>query len=168
MPNVFEPEFEPEEDYPDGFGGRYQQVGKAAGATHLGASLYEVDPGQALCPYHWHAANEEMLIVLAGKPILRTPEGERELAEGELVSFARGEEGAHTVYNRGEAPVRVLVVSEMNEPEVAVYPDSGKVLARQQAPGSPATGLRKLFRISDEVDYWEGELEPDGGRGGDD
>jgi hypothetical protein len=55
--------------------------------------------------------------------------------------------------------VRVLVVSEMNEPELAVYPDSGKVLARQQAPGRPATGLRKLFRIADEVDYWDGEVQ---------
>lgn len=162
MANVFEPDFEPGGDYPDGFRGRHARVGRDAGATHLGASVYEIDPGQSLCPYHWHAANEEMVIVLGGTPVLRVPDGERELAEGEMVSFPRGERGAHTLYNRTESPVRVLLLSEMNEPEVAVYPDSGKVMAREQAPGTPATGVRMLFRMKDEVDYWEGELDPGG------
>ncbi len=161
MANVFEPQFDPG-DYPDGFRGRHARTGHEAGAVHLGASVYEVDPGQSLAPYHWHAANEEMLVVLSGEPTLRTPDGERTLVAGEMVSFPRGEEGAHGVYNRTDSPVRVLLLSEMNEPEVAVYPDSGKVMARQQAPGTPATGLRMLFRASDQVDYWDGELDRDG------
>jgi uncharacterized cupin superfamily protein len=164
VPNVFEPDLERDDEDPEEFRTRYARLGRAAGATHLGATLYELDPGQALCPYHWHAANEEMLIVFAGEPTLRTPEGERRLAAGDLVSFPRGEQGAHTVYNRSEAPVRVLMLSEMNEPEVAVYPDSGKVMARQQAPGAEAVGLRALFRLADQVDYWDGET---GRRGGD-
>jgi uncharacterized cupin superfamily protein len=160
MANVFDPEFEPEEEMPSGYAGRGAETGRDAGAQRLGASLYEIPPGNSVCPYHWHAANEEMLIVLAGRPTLRTPEGERELAEGDMVAFPVGERGAHTVSNNSEAPIRILIVSEMNEPEVAVYPDSGKVMARQQAPGSPATGLRALFRLEDEVDYWDGEVEP--------
>ena len=162
MPNVFEPEFETDVDpqkWPKGYEGRYAPVGKPAGAERLGASLYEVPPGNSTCPYHWHAGNEEMLIVISGTPTLRTPDGERTLAEGELVAFPVGERGAHTVINRTDEPIRVLIVSEMNEPEVCVYPDSGKVMARQQAPGTPATGLRALFRLEDEVDYWEGEVE---------
>jgi uncharacterized cupin superfamily protein len=158
VPNVFEPDLQRDDGYPDGFRGACAKVGRDAGAAHLGATVYEVDPGQALCPYHWHAANEEMLIVLRGEPTLRTPEGERELSEGEVVSFPRGEKGAHAVYNRGGAAVRVLILSEMREPEVAVYPDSGKLMARQEAPGSPARGVRALFRLSDAVDYWDGEL----------
>ena len=53
--------------------GRQRAAGRAA--------LYELPPGQALCPYHAHAANEEMLIVLAGRPSLRVADGWRELAE---------------------------------------------------------------------------------------
>lgn len=167
MANVFDPEWEAEvdaEDWPAGYEGRCASVGRLAGSERLGASLYEVPPGNSSCPYHWHAANEEMLIVLRGRPTLRTPEGERGLAEGELVSFPVGERGAHKVRNDTEEPVRVLIVSEMNDPEVAVYPDSGKVLARQQAPGKPATGVRAMFRLADAVDYWQGELEPEEGR----
>ena len=163
MPNVFEPEWEAgeEEDWPQGYAGHFSQVGKAAGSQQLGASLYETPPGNSTCPYHWHAASEEMLVVVSGRPTLRTPEGERELAEGEVVAFPVGEQGAHTVINNTDEPTRILIVSEMNAPEVAVYPDSGKVMARQQAPGTEATGIRAIFRFEDAVDYWDGEIEED-------
>ena len=165
MANVFEPEWEADEvEWPAGYDGRFAQVGKVSGSESLGASIYETPPGNSLNPYHWHAANEEMLIVLAGTPTLRTPDGERELAEGEVVAFPVGEQGAHKLINRSDDPTRVLIVSEMNAPDVCVYPDSGKVMAREQAPGTKSTGLRALFRLEDEVDYWEGEVEPEGNR----
>ena len=163
MANAFEPEFEsaPQEGWPPGYAGSFARVGREAGAQRLGATVYEVPPGNSVCPYHWHAANEEMLIVLSGRPTLRTPDGERELAPGEVVAFPVGEQGAHKVANRSEEPVRVLIVSEMRAPEVAGYPDSGKVMVRAQPPGTPATGLRAIFRQADGVDYWEGEVQGD-------
>ena len=163
MANAFEPVFEPDEPSPLGFTGRHARIGRAAGSERLGASIYELLPGQSVCPYHWHAANEELLIVLRGTPSLRTPQGIHELAEGEVVAFPVGEEGAHKVSNEGSEPARVLVVSEMNAPDVCVYPDSNKVMARQQAPGTPATGLRVLFRLEDEVDYWDREVDEEEG-----
>jgi uncharacterized cupin superfamily protein len=156
--NILEPALEDVEG-PPGYAGRGAEIGKQAGAQHLGASLYEVMPGNSTCPYHWHAANEELLIVLSGIPTLRTPEGERDLVRGEIVSFPIGEGGAHKLTNNSDEPTRLLMVSEMNEPEVAVYPDSGKVMARQQAPGTPPTGVRAIFRFDDGVDYWDGETE---------
>ncbi len=160
MANVFEPEWEAgDKEWPAGYDGRFAQVGRVAGSESLGASIYETPPGNSLNPYHWHAANEEMLVVISGRPTLRTPDGERELAEGEVVAFPVGERGAHKLINRTDEPTRVLIVSEMNAPDVCVYPDSGKVMAREQAPGTQATGLRALFRLEDEVDYWEGEAE---------
>jgi uncharacterized cupin superfamily protein len=155
---ILDPDFEAVEE-PPGYVLRGAQVGKEAGAQHLGITLYELPTGNSVSPYHWHAANEELLIVLGGTPSLRTPEGERELPEGEVVSFPVGERGAHKVTNNAGPPARMLIASEMNEPEVAVYPDSGKVMARQQAPGSPATGVRAIFRFEDGIDYWEGEVE---------
>jgi len=158
--NVFEPDFE-EQDR-EGFTHRRARVGRHAGAERLGASLYEIPPGQATFPYHWHAANEEMLIVLRGRPSLRTPDGWRELAEGEVVAFGTGPRGAHQVQNRTAETVRLLLVSEMIAPEVCGYPDSGKVSAATRAPGSPADPeeLFGFFRREDEVDYWEGEPAP--------
>jgi uncharacterized cupin superfamily protein len=161
--NVFDPELEPGGDEPPGFRTLGASVGRQAGAHHLGASLYELPPGEALCPYHWHEANEEMAIVLTGRLSVRTPAGWRELVPGEVVSFPRGREGAHQMANRGDEPARVLMVSEMNEPELVVYPDSDKAGVRSQAPGSPRTDDEILlrFRFEDAVDYWEGERPPD-------
>ncbi|HZQ65985.1 MAG TPA: cupin domain-containing protein [Gaiellaceae bacterium] len=127
-------------------------VGRRVGGELLGASLYELEPGNRLWPYHTHHANEEWMIVLRGVPTLRTPDGERELREGDVVCFPRGKDGAHQVANRTDAPVRVLMLSSMIHPEIVEYLDSGKVGARS------ATGERiMLSRRGPDVDYWEGE-----------
>jgi uncharacterized cupin superfamily protein len=158
-PNIFDPSFEPDEEHA-GFLRRRSFIGRDAGAERLGATLLELPPGRSATPYHWHCANEEMLIVVAGRPSLRTPAGWRELQPGEVVAFRRGEQGAHQVANFGDEPARFLFVSEMIGPEVAVYPDSGKIGAREAAPGPGATGLWELHRSADAVDYWEGEKPP--------
>ena len=165
MANVLEPEFDATSDR-DGFSYRRARLGRQAGARRLGASLYDVPPGQATFPYHWHSANEELLVVLRGRPSLRTPEGWRELEEGEVVSFRLGPEGAHQVQNRNPDPVRLLVVSEMVSPEVSGYPDSGKLGALTRAPGSPddPDEVFGFFHRRDEVDYFDGEpMPPDPG-----
>ena len=98
-------------------------------------------------------------MVLAGRPTLRTLEGERELAPGDVVAFPVGRRGAHRVDNRTDEPARVLLVSTMNRPEVAEYPDSGKVMARSYPPGGdrPPEGLDLVVRADDRVDYFDGE-----------
>ncbi len=127
-------------------------VGHRIGAELIGGSLYELEPGDRLWPYHTHHANEEWAIVVAGTPTLRTPGGERELREGDVVCFRRGAEGAHQVSNRSDAPVRVLMLSTLLAPEIVEYLDTGKVGARD------AHGERLfLSRPGPPVEYWEGE-----------
>jgi uncharacterized cupin superfamily protein len=160
--NVFDPSFDADADRP-GFSYRRARLGRQAGSERLGASLYEIPPGESTFPYHFQLANEEMLIVLSGRPHLRTPGGWRRLDEGELVAFPVGERGGHQLHNRGAEPARVLVISEMRAPELSFYPDSGKFLAGDRPPGGIADEegtLFATFRLSDEVDYWEGESPP--------
>ena len=114
--------------------------------------MYELDPGDRLWPYHAHHANEEWLIVVRGRPTLRTPEGEQDLEEGDVVAFPRGKAGAHQVSNRTDSPIRVLMLSSMLAPEIVEYPDSGKIGARG------AQGERLLMsRPGPLLDYWDGE-----------
>jgi uncharacterized cupin superfamily protein len=101
-----------------------------------------------------------MLIVLRGRPHLRSPAGWRELEEGEVVAFPKGEEGGHQVHNRGDEPVRVLVVSTMIAPEVNLYPDSDKVMAATRAPGAAGEGFQESYRREQSTDYWDGEEPP--------
>jgi uncharacterized cupin superfamily protein len=163
MANVFEPDFDPADDADQtGFVNRRARVGRQAGAKRIGASVYELPPHEALCPFHWEAGNEEMVVVLSGRPSIRTPEGWRELDPGEVVSFPRGPEGAHQVANRSDEEARVLMLSELNGPEVNVYPDSGKFGVLSRAPGSPPKegGVDAIFKLGDDVDYFLDERAP--------
>ena len=162
-PNVHQPQFDGDHERP-GFNYRRARVGRQAGAEHLGASLYELPPGQASFPFHVHTANEELLFVFQGRPHLRTGSGWRELETGEVVAFPAGEEGAHQIVNRSAEPCRVLVVSTMIVPEVTLYPDSGKLLAATRAPGAAGEGFHEAYERSGAVDYWDGEEPPEGSR----
>jgi uncharacterized cupin superfamily protein len=127
-------------------------VGHRIDAELIGGSLYELEPGDRLWPYHTHHANEEWVIVTRGTPTLRTPEGERVLQEGDVVAFRRGKDGAHQVINRTDAPIRVLMLSTMLMPEIVEYIDSEKLGARS------ATGERLVLgRPGPMLDYWDGE-----------
>lgn len=163
-PNVYEPSFEPDREQ-GGFLRRRSFVGRDAGATHLGASLLELPPGRTAFPYHLHHGNEELLVVIAGQPTLRTPEGSRELEPGEVVAFARGEGGAHQVSNFSDEAVRFLIVSEMRAPDFVEYPDSGKFAARENPPGPGEPGRWLIGRVEEAVEYTDGEKPPDGPAG---
>jgi uncharacterized cupin superfamily protein len=135
-----------------GYGNRCTQVGAALGAELLGATIYETPPGEKLWPYHWELGCEEFAIVVSGTPTLRTPEGERVLAPGDMVAFPEGEEGAHQLRNDSDTPFRVLIGSTKSGVYVAGYPDSGKLLV-----DVPAHGVRRMLRDSPELDYWDSE-----------
>ena len=123
-------------------------LGDRLGAERIGASVFELEPGELTFPYHYHHGIEEWLYVIAGSPTVRTPAGERTLEVGDLVCFPTGAEGAHTV--RG--PGRVMVLSANRSPSISAYPESGKLGTR------PADAADRLnFRRADAVDYWEGE-----------
>ena len=151
--NIHRPRFDEPRDY-EGFSCLRARIGRQAGTEKIGLSLFEVPPGQAAYPYHWHVAEEELIIVIAGRPELRTPEGWRELEPGEVIAFGVGERGAHQLVNRRGEVVRFLAFSNQ-QPDIVVYPESGKVAAFERRPDGG--GLRKIFRDADAVDYWDGE-----------
>jgi uncharacterized cupin superfamily protein len=157
MPNLNDPHFDEPREH-EGFRALRARVARQAGSERLGLSLWEVPPGEAAYPYHFHYTEEELVIVLQGTPSLRTPSGWRELAEGEVVAFLRGEAGGHQLVNRTRETVRFLALSTSGEPDVVSYPDSGKLGAYERLP--QGEGLRALFRMGDAVDYYDGERAP--------
>lgn len=88
------------EDLPAGFRAREARLGQPLGAELLGARLYELDPGEGGSPYHYECGREEWLLVLAGTPTLRHPDGEDTLEPGDIVCFVEGPAGAHRLVNR--------------------------------------------------------------------
>lgn len=137
MPNIHDPEFDVEQD-----GAPYvwkrARLGRAAGSRALGASLFALPPGSATFPLHAHLHNEELLVVLSGTPTLRTTDGSRVLASGDVVAFVAGLEGAHELTNASDSEVRLLIVSTMVAPEINVFPDTGELWVRDYIPGTDA------------------------------
>lgn len=154
MPNIYRPTFE-DGERPQGFRGRRARVGYELGSELIGASLWELPPGEAAYPYHFHYSDEELVIVLSGRPSLRTPEGTRELEEGEALRFPLGEEGAHQILNPTDAVATFLAISSHGRPDIVVYPDSDKIGVGERLP--EGGGLRAFFRRSTGVDYWTDE-----------
>ncbi len=157
MTNINDPLYDEPREHP-GFLCKRARLSRQAGSERLGLSLWELPPGEAAYPFHFHYTEEELVLVLAGAPSLRTPDGWRELGSGEVVAFPRGEHGAHQLVNRTQETVRFLSFSTSGEPDVVMYPDSGKLGAFERLP--EGGGLRTMFRLSDVVDYHDGEQPP--------
>jgi uncharacterized cupin superfamily protein len=135
MPNVFEPNWDAARDEPP-FRWRRAWIGRQAGARDLGASLFELPPGSASFALHAHYANEEMIVVLAGRPTLTGGDGEiRELVPGEVVACPAGRDGAHRLDNHGDGSARFLIVSTMRAPEINEMLEDGSFWVRDYAPG---------------------------------
>jgi uncharacterized cupin superfamily protein len=126
-------------------GVRGERLLERAPGDRLRSAVWELDPGSVSGQYHVHHATEELIVVLRGRPTLRTPEGERQLEEGDVVHFPVGPEGAHQVINRSDAPVRYLMAAAHSHMDVIEYLDDSQVVV-WTATESPQQG-KPLFVI---------------------
>ena len=150
--DISDPSFTYDRDDPEGFRAGMLRLGSEVGAEQTGASLYEVPPGQAVCPYHYEYGEEEWVMVIEGRVAVRAPEGTEELGRGELAFFPKGPAGAHQILNETDQPARVLMWSNVVHPTATAYPDSGKVGLWAGVAGEDLVVLR-----SSGVGYFEGE-----------
>lgn len=150
--NIASPQFEYDESDPEGFRAGIARLGKLLGAEESGISVYEIPPGQSICPYHYEVGEEEWLLVLEGTPTLRHPEGSERLEPWDVACFPRGPEGAHGVGNETGQTARVLMFSTVVVPTATVYPDSDKVGIWT---GDPKADV--MVHRDSNVGYYDGE-----------
>jgi uncharacterized cupin superfamily protein len=138
-------------DWHDGhqpFGDETAEVGRLLGAEKLGYSVARLRRGDHYCPFHWHTAEEELFVVLAGTPSLRTPRGTFALRAGDIIAFPTNSRGAHRLFNDADTEAVVLLVANTNPFDTCFYPDSRKHVVE-------ATGT--LVRDEPQLDYFDGE-----------
>jgi uncharacterized cupin superfamily protein len=149
---ISDPAFTYDDADPRGFRAGLFRLGSQVAAEHTGVSVYELPPGQAVCPYHYEYGEEEWVLVLEGQATVRTPDGSERLEPLEMAFFPRGPAGAHQIRNDTDARVRVLMFSEVVYPTATAYPDSDKVGVWT---GDKAEDL--MAPRSSKVDYFHGE-----------
>lgn len=114
-------------------------------------NVFEISPMKSAFPYHYHRNNEETFYIISGHGILRTPEGERAVNAGDLLFFPATEQGAHQLSNSSAIENLVYIdFDTANEIDITVYPDSNKI-------GIWGKEINQLYRIKDQVDYYDGE-----------
>jgi uncharacterized cupin superfamily protein len=160
--NVDELEWEAGMTHGTRFASKTKHLAAKTAAKSIGCTLYEVDPGKRAFPMHAHMANEEAIYILEGEGTMRIGESQVPVRAGDYVAFPPGPQSAHQLINTSSAPLRYLCMSTMRGPEVALYPDSGKVGVRALSPAP----MRLLFKRSTAAvslaDYFEGEDCADG------
>lgn len=114
------------------------------------AGLYEIPPGKAAYPYHYHVKNEEIFYILRGTGTLKTPQGERPVCAGDFLFFPANEHGAHKLTNTGEEPLAYLDFDTSHDIDVTFYPDSDKI-------GVWGKDINQVYKTENQVDYYEGE-----------
>jgi uncharacterized cupin superfamily protein len=150
--SISDPTFTYDPEDPEGFRSGMFRFGNDLGARQTGATVYELPPGQSVCPYHYEYGEEEWALILTGRPTVRTPEGAERVEPSEMIFFPAGPAGAHQIRNDTDEPVRVLMWSTVVTPTATAYPDSDKVAVWT---GDKAEDL--IVRRSSGVDYYDGE-----------
>jgi uncharacterized cupin superfamily protein len=124
------------------------ELGRLIGSSRLESAVWKLPHGTHTCPYHWHTAEEELLVVLAGTPTLRSPQGTFALRRGDVVAFPTNEHGAHRLWNDGAEDALLLIVANSDTADVCFYPDSEKLMVEV---------TNTLVRSRPQLDYFDGE-----------
>ncbi|MDR2148545.1 MAG: cupin domain-containing protein [Tannerella sp.] len=115
-------------------------------------AIMEIPPLKAAFPYHYHLGITEVFYIISGEGTVRTPEGERKVAVGDIIVFPPGAAGSHKIQNTSYTePLRYVDFDTTSQPDVTVYPDSGKIGLIQGGK------LTHVFKENSAVGYYEGE-----------
>jgi uncharacterized cupin superfamily protein len=150
--SISDPSFTYDPEDAEGFRAGMFRFGPSLGAERTGTTVYELPPGESVCPYPYEYGEEEWLLVLAGRPSVREPEGTEQLEPFDVVFFPTGPAGAHQIRNDTDETARVLMWGMVVIPTATAYPDSDKVGVWT---GDKAEDL--IVRRSSGVEYYDGE-----------
>lgn len=116
------------------------RLGEAGGLTQFGVNLVTLEPGALSSLRHWHAAEDEFVMVTEGECTLVMDAGETVMRPGDCAAFPAGVADGHHFVNRSARPARFLVVGTRAAHEVATYSDVDLMVTLD---GGRATFARK-------------------------
>ena len=137
------------------------EVGRNIGASKLGYAVITLQPGKRAWPYHSHYVLEEFFFVLDGSGTLRHADEEYPIRKGDFICSPADPKQPHQIINTSDEPMTYIALSNVEEADIFLYPDSGKYGAwhsktnRMDDPDKFVVFARK----DTAVDYWDGEVE---------
>ncbi|NJS38470.1 MAG: cupin domain-containing protein [Rhodobacteraceae bacterium] len=138
MPKVSLPDWQDEtgyvhpviNDHPGPY--RYQLMSDPGGLTQFGAFVEELPPGSPSGHRHWHEAEDEMILMLAGEVVL-VEATETTLGPGDGAAWPAGNAVGHRLDNRSDAPARYLVIGTRSQQDRIHYTDHDLITEKDGA-----------------------------------
>lgn len=114
--------------YPDPFdravaGRWYRRLAPPGGLTRMGVSHVTLKPGAWSSQRHWHAIQDEFVVMLSGEAVLIDDSGETTMRPGDCAAFAAGDRNGHHLQNRGVEDCVFIAVSAGDDADHGEYPD---------------------------------------------
>ena len=101
-----------------------RRLAPAAGLTVMGAAHVVLKPGAWSSQRHWHAEEDELVVILSGETVLVENGGETVLRAGDMAAWPKGARDGHHLQNRGQADCSMIAISAGNsERDHGEYPD---------------------------------------------
>jgi uncharacterized cupin superfamily protein len=116
-------------------------------------TMVRIQEGKFLCPYHAHAAESELYLVISGRGKVRDKNGITEVGPGDAFFFQPGE--AHQLWNESDEDFVYYVIADNPRSggttgDSCYYPDSGKWAVTTDARD-------EVVVKGTETDYFDGE-----------
>lgn len=122
---------------------RAERISDTAGLTQFGAFIEELAPGAWTSYLHWHAEEDEMVLLLSGALTLYEAGDTSILEPGDAACWKAGVSTAHRMRNHTDAPARYLVIGTRAAADRVTYPDEDRVLYLDRS-----TGTRRFTTLS--------------------
>lgn len=143
------------------FGAGRAEVSRRIGARKLGYGVVRLEPGKRAWPYHSHYVLEEFFFILEGEGTLRHADAEFPVRKGDFICAPADPQQPHQIINTSGHPLTYIALSNVDEADIFLYPDSGKYGAfhsRSNRRGDPDNFI-VFARKETAVDYWDGETD---------
>ncbi len=114
--------------------------------------FYEIMPGKASFPKHYHSYNTEAFYIIKGNGIIKTINSEINIKSGDVIVFPCGKAGTHKIINTSKTDNLLYIdFDTTNSPDIVHYIDSDKIGIIEHNVSTT------FYRNSDNVDYFENE-----------
>jgi len=114
----------------------YRRLAPASGISDFGFSHVTLEPGAWSAQRHWHAGEDEFVVILSGEAVLVDDAGETLLLPGDIAAFPKGDGNGHVLQNRSDAPCVYVAVgrpsaSDCHYPDIDMHLPAGQGFQRK-------------------------------------
>ncbi len=136
----------------EGYEYKKYEVTKRSEFNQAYICFYEIMPGKAAFPKHYHSYNTECFYIIEGEGKIETEGEEFSIKKGDIIVFPCGKAGTHKIINTSSNQNLLYIdFDTTNSPDIIHYVDSNKIGVIQHGISS------EFYREGDQVDYYEGE-----------